>query len=226
MDSMQTAAPQPAPSSPAQWRAYHIATCARDPLYWIAHHGWIRDERDGGVHGPGLQLWQGQADFLRAVVAGTWLVILKSRQVGVSWLLSNLDCWELLFNPYVRLPIVAQDDDASRMHLARGQWIYERQPPYLATRQPIPRFMNTQRFGVGTANDISYIETFTSSSKAIRGVSGKRTRAEELAHWDAPEDAWAAIVAAANDGGGQIVAVSTANGEGNLFHRLCVGAGW
>ena len=71
-------------------------------------------------------------------------------------------------------------------------------------------------------NDI-YIESLPSASDPARGESAYLVVVDELAFLPNSEEAWGAIEPVA-DVGGRIIMLSTANGEGNLFHRLWVEA--
>lgn len=219
--------------SDAAWVKLEIALCAADPLYWIAHHGFVKDERGddevhaGTVHGPGLELWSGyggnpsQQDFVNAVIAGQWIITGKARQIGVSWLLRLLECWGLMFQPNTRYGIVAQGEEQAKTHLLRVQWIYEQQPEWLKLRRPIPRYMNTKRFGLANpdGSGLSVVEAHPCTSAAVRGISAKRIALEEFAFWPS-YGTWPGLVGATADSGGQLVIASTANGEGNPYHKI------
>ncbi len=201
--------------------------CERDPLYWIRRYGWIRDTRTGILTGPGLELWSGveghpgQLEFIAAVLRGDWVITGKARQIGVSWLLRNLEAWSLLFEPNVRLGIIAQGEDQAKEHLLRVQWICEQQPYWLRLRGPVPRYENTSRYGLayGDGSGLSVLEAHPCTSRAARGISGKRIVAEEFAFWPS-YSVWPGMVGATADSGGQIVIASTANGEGNKYHEI------
>ena len=69
----------------------------------------------------------------------------------------------------------------------------------------------------------SYIESLPSASDPARGESVYLVVVDELAYLPNSDEAWSSIEPIA-DVGGRIMALSTANGEGNLFHKLWVGA--
>ena len=69
----------------------------------------------------------------------------------------------------------------------------------------------------------SYIESLPSASDPARGESVSLVVIDELAYLPNSDEAWSSIEPIA-DIGGRVIALSTAQGEGNLFHTLWVGA--
>jgi hypothetical protein len=69
----------------------------------------------------------------------------------------------------------------------------------------------------------SYIESLPSASDPARGESVHLVIIDELAYLPNSDEAWASIEPIA-DIGGRVIALSTAQGEGNLFHSLWIGA--
>jgi hypothetical protein len=69
----------------------------------------------------------------------------------------------------------------------------------------------------------SQITSMPSASDPARGESATLIVVDEWAFLPNPEEAWASIEPVA-DVGGRIIGLSTANGSGNFFHNLWVGA--
>jgi hypothetical protein len=204
------------------WLDLEYYKCATDPLYWIQHYGWIRDERTGDVFGPGIDLWAGhngapgQYEYAELIASGESVITGKSRQVGASWIPANLEVHAVMFETNVAQGIVAPRDEdvgGAIWHLARSKWIYDQQPEHLKRAQPV--FNNQHTLLLDNGSSIT-------AAVDPRGLAAKRIRCEEMAHWKTPppKDRWAAIIGATNDNGGQVLVVSTANGEGNLYHEL------
>jgi hypothetical protein len=70
-----------------------------------------------------------------------------------------------------------------------------------------------------TFSNDSSVESHPSKSNPARGRTVNLIVPDEWAFFENPEEAWASLEATA-DIGGQIIALSTANGWGNLFHRM------
>lgn len=194
--------------------------CADDFWYWLRHHGWIKDERSGRVV-HGIELWPGQREYLEAIIAKAWVITGKSRQVGVSWLLRNYETWRMMFQDNISQAITAQDDPWAMKHLARVRWIYEKQPNHLRRAVPVVGQQNKHEFGLTNGSRIIAVPC---TGGSLRGLSGSLVSCEELAFWPNADVAWAAIIGAVNDSGGQLVIASTANGEGGKYHEIWTNA--
>jgi len=210
----------------AELLALEYDLCRRNPLYWIKHYGYIRDERTGAEFGPGLSLWSGtdgaagQFDFAAHYSNGDDIELLKARQLGASWLAENLDVWELMFNPRVRLAIIDKNEQDAFDHIARMRLIYEKQPPYLVRdREPLLGKDSKGEFGLGNRSDYSLIRSYPCTAGTTRGPAVKRVRLEEYAYYQNADAVLAAVHAATADSGGQVVGISTANGEGTPHHK-------
>ena len=91
-------------------------------------------------------------------------------------------------------------------------WMLERGPRSLVEHQQRMAFDNG-----------SQITSMPSASDPARGESASLIVVDEWAFLPNPEDAWASIEPVA-DIGGRIIGLSTANGSGNFYHQLWVGA--
>jgi hypothetical protein len=190
--------------------------CAADFFYWLAHYGWMRDE-EGEVPGPGITLWPDQREYLERYRAGEWLICGKSRRVGLSWLATLADLHDLMFCSNVGLGVIAQNDFWAKFHLGRLTWVYDQQPEYLKRAKPVKGKDNKHEFGL--TNGSSY-SAYPCTPSQARGAGGKRIRLEELAFFEVDAELVLAAVYGATRDRGQVVVISTGNGEGGPFHRL------
>jgi len=194
--------------------------CADDFYYWLANYGYMQDE-SGEVVGPGITPWPDQRDYIDRYRAGEWLIVGKSRRTGVSWLSTNADVYDLMFESNIRIPVIAQDDYWSMFHLARARWLYNMQPPWIARARPVVGRDNQHVLGLSNG---SALASYPCTGKQGRGAGGKRIRLEEFAFFDNAEAVYAAVYGAVRDKG-QLVIVSTGQGEGGTFHELWENAG-
>lgn len=156
--------------------------------------------------------------------AGNWMrqrysLILKARQLGFSTLVAVYCLW-LTFGYQDRVVIMLSrtERDAIKL-LAKAKYSYRFLPEWMKFRGPP---MNATQTKIEFANE-SYMESLPSASDPARGESVYLAVIDELAYLPNSEEAWASIEPIA-DVGGRVIALSTANGEGNLFHQLWVGA--
>jgi len=205
--------------------------CSHDALYWITNYGYIKDERTGKEYGPGLDLWPGvggypgQADFVLAYAAGMDIEDLKARQLGKSWLAENIDFWDILFHKCIRLAIIDKNEPDAWDHIERIKLIYnklaadEQRRFILAGRSPLSGKDSKGEFALGNRDDYSLIRSYPCTAGATRGPAVKRVRLEEYAFYPNVDAVLAAIHATTADTGGQVVGISTGNGEGTPHHK-------
>lgn len=177
----------------------------------------MKDEQTGTVYGPGLDLYPGQAEYFLNYLS-FWLIVGKARQVGASWLAALAELWVMLFRSNVAQAIIAQDDSMSVFHLERVRWLYWQQPAYLRRAVPIVGRDNKHQFGLTNG---SRIMAYPCTGRQARGLAAWHVRLEEFALWD-PAVAKAVLAAVMGTVGvnGLLSIVSTANGEGNPYHKL------
>lgn len=210
---------QPALST-QDWLDLDYLACARDFAYWLAHYAWIKDEQSGELIGPGVALWDGQHAYVDRYLGGEWLIVGKARQLGLSWLATLVDVWELMFKPHTANAVIAQSDEWAMFHLERARWVYEQQPPHIRRSKPL--IGSDNKHVLGLSNGSRYL-CFPPTFKQVRGLTAHRIRLEELAFWDSPEKCYTAILGAVGDHG-QVVIISTGNGEGGMFNEMYIKA--
>jgi len=143
------------------------------------------------------------------------VVVLKSRQIGVSWLLMIYAFWCSQRYPNARILIFSKRlDDATHL-MERLKFMYEHIPKawtsYIKITEP------DTRQTVGFSNG-SQITALPSTPDAGRGRAAAFVLCDEHAFHPYAEKNWAAIEPAIERG--TFVSVSTANGTGNLFHQI------
>lgn len=92
---------QKAANNPALQQA-HIELCKRDPVYWFNNFAWTFDPRLDGADLP-FQLYDYQEDCVQRLVSqidsGQDILVEKSRDMGLSWLVLLVFEYYWLFRP-------------------------------------------------------------------------------------------------------------------------------
>ncbi len=110
--------------------AEYIA-CKADPAHFIRNHCYIHDGRDWIP----FKLWWEQLQALDTVHNNQLTVVLKSRQVGITWLLLCYALWLMLFWPGTVVLLFSIGVREAKHHIDfRLKGIYKRLPPYLKER--------------------------------------------------------------------------------------------
>jgi hypothetical protein len=148
------------------------------------------------------------------------VVNLKARQIGFSTLAAVYMLWIAMGWADKHIIALSRGERESIKLLSKSKLAYRSLPDWVQARGPklLDKAKQTMTF-----DNESVVESLPSASDPARGESVFLIIVDEWAFLNDPDAAWAAIEPVA-DIGGRIIGISTANGEGNFFHRLWNGA--
>ena len=179
----------------AEWLA-----CSRSPAYFLDRHGRIYDSVSRAW--IPFELWPAQVAALDALRTSPRVVILKARQLGMSWLTVGYALWLMLFRPAATVLLFSRrDEEAAQLLGFRLRGMLERLPPHLSAR--------------GIARDSAHELRLSNGSAALAfPTTGGRSYAASLAIVDEADftgnlDALLNAVKPTVDAGGQLVLLST-----------------
>lgn len=198
--------------------AVEYAKCAADCAYFIDSYGVIDDAQghgDGGGTMP-FRLWPAQIDLAWALMTERRVLILKARQLGISWLCCAYALWLCLFAPGKVVLLFSQGEVEALELLRRVKALYTRLPAWL--RDAVPAIARDNTTECGWSNG-SHVRSLPATQKSGRSFTASLVILDEAAHLQWADQLYTALKPTI-DGGGQLVVLSTANGIGNLFHRL------
>lgn len=170
---------------------------------------------DGGGTMP-FRLWPAQCKLLWTLMGERLVLILKARQLGISWLCCSYALWLCLFHPGKVVLLFSQGEMEAVELLRRIKALYDRLPAWLRAKLPELERDNTTE--LKWANG-SHARSLPASQKAGRSLTASLAILDEAAFLQWGDRLYTAMKPTI-DGGGQLVVLSTANGIGNLFHRL------
>jgi hypothetical protein len=155
----------------------------------------------------------------------TWIqerysIVLKARQIGFSTLAAAFVFWETFFWGDRFVVMLSRTEREASKLLQKTKYGYKMMPQWMKERGP--ELLSDNQLKMVFANDSS-IESLPSGNDPARGESVYRVVIDEMAFLPNAEEAWASIEPIA-DVGGRVICLSTANGEGNIFHQLWVGS--
>jgi len=159
-----------------------------------------------------------QIETVRAYLAQDQTLILKARQIGFTTVTMAFCLWRMLFfDDYSIIMLSRKEDDASAA-LAMVILAYNEMTPEARAHFPLRTDKGSTKFTLANG---SWMESHPSANNPARGRSASLMILDEWAFMPNPDEAWAAT-APVTDIGGRLVALSTANGWGNLFHSAWV----
>lgn len=224
-----------------------------DPVYLISHMVGV-DQRDGSkftfehlreplepgevtFHGnklvPRDKSWRWQRWIAERILEDRRTIILKGRQIGVTWVVLACDVAEAILMPDTASLLYRQREDEAIDNVRRWWTLYWSLPSYFRQGIEVIKPDKVERPGAGGIalkhpdGRLSEIVPMTSAASSGHGRSVRRVILDEGAHIEKLASIRAAVEPAA--GRAAITNISTANGrsnpdtgEGNEFHRLWV----
>jgi hypothetical protein len=177
--------------------------------------------------------WYWQRRVLDKWITHPLSMVLKARQIGITWLAAGYALWKLLVLPGTRALIVSINEDEAIKVVNRLYDMFESLPGHLRfdaeiskpTRGARPTTLIEFSFPDGR---ISSVVGLPSTRRAGHGETATIVLLDEYARHEYAQASWKALFPTV-DNGGQLVVISTANGvsnelsgEGNFFHHLWV----
>lgn len=115
-------------ADPQEWLA-----CSESCLYFLHHYGFIYDATE--KRWIPFKLWKAQGITLRVIVKNRLVIILKARQLGLTWLCLGYALWMMLFHPAATVLLFSRRDEEAVALLERLKGMYRRLPPYMQAKE-------------------------------------------------------------------------------------------
>ena len=196
----------------AEWRR-----CASDEKHFLESYWHIAHPAKGRIL---FKLRKAQSEALDHWGSNRYSLTLKARQIGWTTLVAAHQFWLAFFHADQNIIDLSRTERESVLLLRKSKYGFQHMPDWLLARGPESLVEHQQKMAFDNG---SMITSMPSASDPARGESATLVVVDEWAFLPNPEEAWASIEPVA-DVGGRIVGLSTANGSGNFFHELWVGA--
>lgn len=184
--------------------------CGASPAYFIHHYGFLRDPIKGKLP---FHLYRYQETTLHHFIHNSFNIILKSRQMGLSWLVAAYALWLALFHPEKKILMISIKDATAKALLRKVKFIYQNLPPFL---QVEIQDNNMSKFSFINGSEVESVPT---SEEAGRSESLSLLIIDEAAHVRWIENIWQASFPTLSTGGSAII-LSTPNGMDNFYYDL------
>jgi hypothetical protein len=163
-----------------------------------------------------FHLWDAQRDLVGAMLANRLLLILKARQLGISWLVCAYALWLCLHRPSQLVLFFSIGQSEANELMRRVSAMYWRLLPALRGGLPAVEKNNTEE--MAWANG-SRIQSLPSRKTAGSGYTASLIVLDEFAKNENAQALYTAVKPTI-DGGGAMIVLSSAHGTGNLFFSL------
>lgn len=148
------------------------------------------------------------------------VVILKGRQLGSSTYIQARFYWQTMFKANLSAYVLAHQVESTIKIFGMAQRFRRNLPQDLQ----IPLEKDTERSMV-MSNNSSYTVGTAGSAQIGRGMTVNLLHSSETAFYESADEISVGLLQAVPDAtGSEMIFESTANGQGNFFYDLCVGA--
>lgn len=186
-------------------------------IHFCENYWHIRHPERGRIK---FDLYDAQIETIQSWLRHRWNIVLKARQIGFSTLVAAFAFWLAFFYDDRPILMLSRTEREAIKLLSKSKYGYQFLPEWMRFRGgPFNATQTKMEFD----GQSSYIESLPSASDPARGESAYLIIVDEMAFLPNSEQAWGAIEPVAQVGG-RVIMLSTANGEGNTFHSLWVGA--
>lgn len=202
--------------------------CMRDKRYFIETYVKIED-RDAAELAIPFTLWDGQAGALDTIDENRLTIILKARQLGLTWLALAYAVHGIVFNPgYAVVALSKRDDDAKEL-TRRITFILRHLPDFFIRHKKDQRVIVDTPLWDNTTSAVtlkhpdgepSHFTSMTSSPDSGRSFTASLVLLDEWAFQQFAREIWAAAYPTINrPTGGKVIGLSTAK-RGTLFEDI------
>lgn len=188
--------------------------CMVDPIYFMRKYVKIQHPHRGTIP---FDLYPFQENTLGQFHDNRYLLILKSRQLGITTLVSAYALWLMIFHSDKSILIISIKQEVSKEIITKVRFANDHLPSWLKVQA-----VEDNRLSLRLKNG-SNIQATSSSTDAGRSKALSLLVLDEAAFIDCAEDIWTSAYNTLSTGGRAII-LSTPNGVGNWFHRMWVEA--
>ncbi|MFA5667528.1 MAG: hypothetical protein WC944_11125, partial [Candidatus Cloacimonadaceae bacterium] len=209
-------------------------SCARFIRRWV----YIEDKDEALAGGAGVVikfiLWPKQLTALASILANRLLIILKARQLGLTWLVLSYAVWRMLFFPGYTVAGVSRTEDEAKELVRRIAIILKSLPPWMAMERttknkkkllyyygPVWEATTMVVTIYHPGGETSVFRALTSAPGSGRSFTENLVMLDEWAFQQWAEEIWNGIFPTVNrPTGGQVIGLST-NKRGAFFEQIC-----
>ena len=190
--------------------------CMTDPVYFAETYGKVISLDEGLVP---FKLYPYQKEMFEHFNDNRFSIVLACRQSGKSISSCMYILWYALFHPDQTIAVLANKGATAREMLARITLALENTPFFL---QPGTKALN--KGSIEFSNNSRIIAAATSGS-SIRGLSVNLLFLDEFAFVENAAQFYTSTYPVISSGNtSRVIITSTANGIGNIFHKIYEGA--
>lgn len=199
-------------------RQMEIEYCAEDIGYFVNTYCKIEDKDAAGLIVP-FTLWEKQELALKSIKGHRFNIVLKARQLGISWLVIAYAAHLMLTKPGSTVIALSKTENEAKELVRRCGVVLSNMPELLKEGEYKLTAMTAEIHRRGL---ISTFKSFPSSPSAARSFTANLIIFDEWAFQQAANEIWTAGLPTINrPTGGQVIGLSTML-KGTLFEDIWV----
>jgi len=196
---------------PREYQVKEIIRCGKDPAYFIKTYVKIPHPVKGLIP---FKTFEYQDDCVECFKQNRFVIVNKSRQLGLSTVSAAYSIWMAIFQPQKNILVVATKLEVAKLFIRKVDAMLKSIPNWLIMPKITAHSVRDIKFDNGSS-----IKAVPTSSDAGRGEAISLLIVDEAAHVEGIDELWLALQPTLSTGGSAIL-ISTPNGVGNLFHSL------
>jgi len=186
-------------------------TCSKDPVYFMKKYYMIQHPQRGRLL---FDLYPFQEKVLTLFQKYPESIINKSRQLGLSTLVSAYSLWMMIFSKDKNVLVIATKQDTAKNMVTKVRFAYDNLPNWMKIGAAAT---SNNALSLRLTNG-SQIKAVSAAGDAGRSEAVSLLVIDEAAFIDNIETIYTAAKMTLATGGG-CIALSTPNGVGNWFHK-------
>ena len=171
---------------------------------------------DGGGTMP-FRLWNRQVQVMWLLMRERLVVVLKARQLGISWLVCAYVLWKCCFVPGQEVLLFSKGQKEANELIRRIGALYNRLPRWMLEALPAV-MLPTSKSGIMWSNG-SRVQSMPATRSSGISFTASVVVMDEAAHMNWGQELYNSVKPTI-DAGGQLIVLSTAAGAGGFFHGL------
>lgn len=192
-----------------------IRKCGSDASYFIKNYVKISHPMKGLVP---FETFKYQDECLEAFQEHRFVIVNKSRQLGLSTISAAYSLWMAIFQREKNILVIATKLDVAKLFIQKVRTMYNALPSWLVIPKVSGESVKYLNFSNG-----SRIQADSTSANSARGQAISCIIADEAAHIDGIEELYLSLRPTISTGG-SIILISSPSGVGTLFHKIWLGA--
>lgn len=165
-----------------------------------------------------FDLFEGQARIAPHLVDGKWIMALKGRQLGLTWLMVAYCVWRIIYEHRFTIVTVSQQTKYAKEFIRRVKWILKRLPAWMRPRITTDN-LEELRFEAEGGKEVELF-SLAGSSNAARSFTADLAIFDEASRIPMLGETLAAVEPALEVAGGQLILLTTSAGPQGDFYDL------